>query len=120
VGRLGLAALLDHDRKSKRRCAILNVHLDRLERDGFAKSQWCWGSSFDKDSCATNARPRPACLAAGLTEFPPSDEFLHCPYLKPGEALTVWGDLVADEAQPPHELSALISWELSEKPGRSV
>lgn len=94
---------------------ILNVHLDRLERDGFTKSQWCWGSSFDKEACGTKTFPGPACLAPGQKQFPASDEFVLCPYLKPGEALTVWGDLTAADEQPPHELSALVSWKVGEK-----
>ncbi len=95
---------------------ILNIHLDRLEHAGFEKKRWCWGTSFEKQACGIEVRPGPSCLAPGQKEFRTDDQFLLCPYLRPGESLAVWGDLIATDDLPPHELSAVLSWKLGQKP----
>lgn len=98
---------------------LLSVHRDRLEGAGFDEQHRCWGEQFKLEDCGTPARPGPVCVSHNPSRQAPADKDALCAYLGPHEALTVWGDLKAVQDLAPHQLIAVVSWDLGSAPKTS-
>ena len=94
--------------------SVFQVRLRHLDAAGFEIARRCWCEG-GPDACWETAQfqggiptPPPRTLATNDCELVVSE-------LKPGQTITVWGDLRAVESQESSTLTAVVGWQTAEK-----
>jgi len=89
--------------------SVSGVRLDHLDAAGFKLARRCWCGGAPA-ACGEASRTNAATLpSAGPGHEDPACDLLAAE-LKPGQTITIWGDLEASEVQANSTLTAVIGW----------